>query len=80
MIQTGLNINDINALRDRLIEGMEICVPVGKAKLLKKYRNFASTDKGNWKWVEVYLAENGTRCVDWEKMVKEIPKNANVNI
>jgi hypothetical protein len=75
MIQTGINIREVNALRDKLIEGVLIKTPLGRATLIKKYPNYAHTDKGNWKWAEVYLAEQGTVCEDREKLVKEIPKS-----
>lgn len=74
MIDTGIRKHDVINLCDKLIEGMTIKTPVGEAKLLNKYSHIAKTDKGCWNWTEIYLAEHGVRCVDREKIIKEIPK------
>ncbi len=71
MVQSGINKTDVLKLWDKLYEGMYVTTPIGKAKLLKKYPNFAVTDKGNWKWIEVYLAEHGGMCEDRKKLIKE---------
>ena len=79
-ISQAVQKKDILALRDKLIEGMTIKTPKGEAKLLNRYPHIAVTDKGCWNWTEVYLAEHGMRCDDRVKLIKEIPKDANVNI
>lgn len=80
MVTGGILITEIKNMRDDFIEGVRIKTPVGEAKLIKKYPHYASTETGNWKWIEVYLAEHGMRCEDRVKLIKEIPKNANVNV
>ena len=80
MVQPRVTTYDLDSMKDGFMEGMQISTPLGKATLLHKYKNFAQTDKGNWKWVEIFLAEHGTRCEDRKGLVKEIPKDANVNI
>lgn len=61
MIQGRINKTDVLKLRDKLYEGMQVITPKGKAKLLEKYPFIAITDKGCWKWVDIYLAEHGVR-------------------
>ena len=73
---TGIDQSEVKALRNKLIEGTQVKTPVGSATLLHKYKHFAQTDKGNWKWIEVYLAEHGNMCEDRVKLIKEIPKDA----
>lgn len=74
-VDNAVSKASVNKLRDRLIEGMQIATPIGKAKLLKKYPYIAHTDKGCWQWVEVYLAEHGYRCVDRQKLVVKADEN-----
>lgn len=71
MITGGITAEEIKNMRDGFIEGVRIKTPVGEAKLIKKYPNFAVTDKGNWKWVEIFLAEHGGMCEDRKKLIKE---------
>lgn len=71
MITGRITAEEIKNMRDGFIEGVHIKTPIGEAKLIKKYPNFAVTDKGNWKWIEVYLAEHGNMCEDRKKMIKE---------
>lgn len=71
MIEGGILATEIKNMRDGFIEGVRIKTPVGETKLIKKYPNFAVTDKGNWKWIEVYLAEHGGMCEDRKKLIKE---------
>ena len=61
MVQGGVNKIDVLKLRDKLYEGRQVITPKGKAKLLEKYSFIAITDKGCWKWVDIYLAEHGVR-------------------
>ena len=69
MMDTRIYAHQIQAMIDKLQEGMLIKTPLGKSKLLHKYKYFAQTDKGNWKWIEVYLAENGAICEDRKKLI-----------
>ena len=71
MAQARVTIYDLDSMKARFMEGMQISTPLGKATLLHKYKNFAQTDKGNWKWVEIYLAENGTVCEDRKKLINQ---------
>ena len=80
MVEGGISTIEIKNMRDGFIEGVRIKTPIGEAKLIEKYPHFAQTDKGSFKWIEIYLAEHGTRCEDRKETVREIPKNANVNI
>ena len=61
MVQSGITTTDVLKLRDKLYEGMQVTTPIGKAKLLEKYPFIAITDKGCWKWTDIYLAEHGVR-------------------
>ena len=76
MIQTGIQAKDVEAMRDAFYEGYHIKTPMGEALLQKKYPHFAQTDKGCFKWIEIYLAEHGGMCEDRKGLVKEIPKRA----
>ena len=71
MVEGGISTIEIKNMRDGFIEGVRIKTPIGEAKLIKKYPNFAVTDKGNWKWIEVYLAEHGNMCEDRKKLINE---------
>ena len=71
----GIKVADVKQLRDDLMIGTIIKIPTGRARLLKKYPFWAHTEKGDWVWIEIYLAEHGLRCHDREKLVKE--ENAN---
>ena len=74
MIDTGINVYEVKKLRDRLIEGTIIATPYGKCRLLNKYPNIAKTEQGCFKWIEIYLAENGRICEDRKKGTKYEPK------
>ena len=74
MIDTGINVNEVRKLRDNLIDGCQVTTPYGRCKLIEKFPYMARTEKGCFKWIEIYLAERGIRCIDREKEVKIIPK------
>lgn len=71
MVEGGIDKSLVISCRDSFMEGVLIKTPKGKAKLIKKYPNYAKTDKGNWKWIEVYLAEHGAICDDRKKLIRE---------
>lgn len=71
MVEGGIPKTSVIKMRDNFIEGVQIKTPLGEATLLKKYPHYASTDKGNWKWIEIYLAEHGMRCDDRKGLIKK---------
>ena len=50
---------DVNIMRDGFIEGMLIATPQGRAKLEKKYPFMAQTEKGLFRWEDIFFAERG---------------------
>lgn len=55
------HIEEVARFRNSIMIGLLIKTPKGTARLLKKYPYIAITDRGTFRWTEIFFAERGIR-------------------